>query len=91
MNDKKYPVGTKIIFIAKPSYDKTARDDDGKIGTVMYDHDVMVDIFIPGSKNNKFTSGRTPKVTWHVSWEDIKPLKNQQLLFDFAYEEGQLW
>lgn len=83
MAAKKYPIGTKVIFTAKPSYNRAARDDSGKIGTVMCDHVTMVDIFIPDSKNNEKNYGRVPKVTWHVPWDTIKPLKNQQLLFSF--------
>ena len=83
---KKYPIGTKIIFTAKLCYNEGAKDDSGKIGTVMCDHDTMVDIFIPDSKNNKYTYGRVPKVTWHVPWDTIKLVKGQQLLFDFMNE-----
>lgn len=83
MADKTYPVGTKVIFIAKPSYDRIARDDSGKTATITCINCGSISIFIPGSKNNHYTAGRNPRRTWTVPWEDIKPLKNQQLLFNF--------
>lgn len=86
MADKTYPVGTKVIFIAQPSYDRIARDDSGKTATITHIDCGSVGIFIPGSKNNQYTLERNPRRTWTVPWEDIKPIKNQQLEFSFMNE-----
>lgn len=87
MADKTYPVGTKVIFIAKPDYNRVAREDSGKIATITRTNGYSASIFILGSENNSYISGRNPKVTWAVPWGDIKPLKNQQLEFAFMSEE----
>ena len=83
----KYPIGTKVIFTAKPTYDRNAIKDSGKIAivTACKGGNNHVSIFIPDSKNNEYTSGRNPKVTWTVPFEDIKLFANQQLQFDFMY------
>lgn len=81
MDDRKYPIGTKIIY--KPnttSVNSEARKDIGKQGTVIANLGNQVKIHLPTSeKRNK---------TWQTSWKNIKPIlvKNQQLLFSFMEE-----
>lgn len=86
MTAKKYPIGTKVIFIAKPDYGRIAKDDSGKIATIVSNYDGYVDIFIPDSKNNSYISSRKPHITWCVSCDAIKLLKGKQLEFSFMYE-----
>jgi len=83
MGNKRYPVGTKIMYM--PNADNvcfTARGDIGKQGTVVKDLGYQVRIHLP-------TSSKSSK-TWRTLWKNmvLLPQKNEQLLFDFAYEEG---
>jgi len=82
---KRYPIGTKVIFTAKPFYCKEAREDSGKIGIIISSN-VRAGIFIYDSKRNDMPIVRNisgEDITWRVPWSDIKPLKNYQMLFNF--------
>lgn len=81
MAAKKYPIGTKIIFIAHAGMCHQARQDDGKKGRIIGETSAgRVKIFLPDSVKNWGT-----EYTWNTGWDDIKPIsvKGQQLLFAF--------
>lgn len=84
MATKKYPIGTKIRFIANEDMCYQAKKDDGKVGKVVGETPYgTVQIFLPDS-----VKGYNARCTWNTKWENIKPLalKNQQLLFAFMGE-----
>jgi len=82
-HSKKYPIGTKIRFISKGSYDDFF-DKTGTIVNIVHGYPV---IYLPKSKFSKQScfSTRDKPATVQCGWEDIKLLvgKNQQLLFNF--------
>lgn len=81
MATKKYPIGTKVVFMANADMCYDARQDDGKIGKIIGEGALgSAIVFLPDSVK---TYGR--KCTWFVRWENVKPIlvKNQQLLFSF--------
>ncbi len=83
---KKYPIGTKIIY--KPLdvrfTSAKALEDIGEQGTVVGEASMgNVMIFLPGSTKKKNRQG----YTWNTRWENIKPIGQQQLLFNFMYRE----
>ncbi len=83
MVDKKYPIGTRIRFIANESMCHEAKQDDGKIGVVVVGTtSYQIRIFLPDSVKSS-TGGY-----WSTGRENIKPLaiKGQQLLFSFMDE-----
>ena len=85
MDDKKYPVGTPIVFIAHKSMCTQAQQDDGKRGKIVGETSYgKVKIFLPNSVKNYGN-----EITWVTAWKNIKPLlqKNQQLLFSFMMNE----
>ena len=83
--DKKWPIGTKIRFIHRTL-------DTGKIGKIVAYHGGNPTVYLPTAekhiKYNRCSIYKGVKITWHCGWDDIEILavKNQQLLFDFAYE-----
>ena len=86
---KKYPIGTKIRFIADESCYSAALADDGKIGTVVKIKDMLVCIYLPDSKQWENTVEDAPKdITWTTKWECVEPVKEigKQLLFSFMDE-----
>ena len=84
MGNKTYPIGTRIRFIADKYMQPRAQGDDGKIGTIVKVSNSMVWVYLPESHHNY--NGK--EITWSTRWECVAPIvkKNQQLLFDFAYE-----
>jgi len=77
---KKYPIGTKVVFIANKNMCYEAQQDDGKIGKVVKDNSYgLARIFLPDS-----VKGRNAGF-WNTKWKNIKPVivKGQQLLFSF--------
>ena len=85
VKDKEYLIGSKVIFTAKPDYCKMAKDDSGKIATVVKVMSSWIEIFIPDSENNIPDRNHT----WIVRKDDIRPLilPGSQLLFEFWYEQ----
>jgi len=88
MNDKKYPIGTKIRFLYK-------RVDTNKIGTIVaitpWGNPV---IFLPTAQKHisdgyYFTLDDGTKYSWQCKWREIEKVveKNQQLYFDSIYEQ----
>lgn len=79
MNDKIYPIGTKIKFISHKEMCLQAQQDDGKIGEIISKTSYSVRIFLPDSVKGHNCG------FWNTEWKNIKPLiqKNQQLLFSF--------
>lgn len=82
MESKKYPIGTKVVFIANESMCYQARQDDGKIGEVIGEVFGNVRIFLSDSVKGHGCG------YWNTEWKNIKPLvvKGQQLLFAFMEE-----
>jgi len=88
MNDKKYPIGTKIRFLYKEA-------DTNKIGTIVaissWGNPV---IFLPTAEKH-ISGGNYPKLrngtkySWKCTWYEIEKVaeKNQQLYFDSIYEQ----
>lgn len=82
-HSNKYHKGQTVIFIAKSSYGEMARDDSGKIATIVECFESnYYDIFIQGSQNNEF--GRKD-VTWHIPEETLRQCEGQ-LLFAFMQD-----
>ncbi len=85
---KKYPIGTKIRFIANNGMCSQARQDDGKVGVVtgetLYGN---AEIYLLDSVKE---SGYDKEHTWNTGWENIKPLivKGQQLEFEFMSQNA---
>jgi len=83
MNDKKYPIGTKIRFLH--------HFDFGKIGTIVgLRSNGKPIIFLPTADKHSIdnyypTLSDGTKFTWKCSWHEIEPLKNVQLLFSFMH------
>lgn len=91
MATKKYPVGTKIKFIGHDGMANRAKSDIGKCGIIVAIPNDRVDeviILLKKSEKPSFTY-HGKEATWKTLWVGIVPIaiKNQQLLFDFAYEE----
>lgn len=90
MEAKKYPIGTRVRYVeSDPTH--AASKDIGKIGKIVgyHEHDWPI-IFLPKSEHISRYSESSKLASWATGWESIEILsqKNQQLLFDFAYEEG---
>ena len=81
---KKYPIGTKIKFLS----DGSDKDKTGEIVAIQHD---MPIIFLPKGDNNvrlnnvRLIDGLT--VTWLCGWDEIKPIRQGQLMFDFMNNE----
>jgi len=87
MDDKKYPVGTRIMYYPPRSHSMgSVRDDRGRIGTIVgisrHNHPL---IYLPESKNISIYSTEQVPATWQTHWSYLKILsqKNQQLEFSF--------
>jgi hypothetical protein len=83
MADKeKYPIGTRVIFIANKNMCYEAKQDDGKIGKIVGESAFTgnAQVFIPDSAKSY---GKHK--TWYTNWANIKPLriKGEQLEFEF--------
>ena len=81
MATKKYPIGTKVVFIANADMCYEARQDGGKIGKIVGEGAIdSAVVYLPDSVKNW---GRHK--TWYTNWKNVKPLvkKNEQLLFAF--------
>lgn len=85
MNDRKYPIGTKIKFL-------NSKLDTGKVGTIVgyWESSTKPAVYLPtADKHTK--EGRYPilpngiRFTWKCGWDEIELLKNVQLLFNFMY------
>ena len=81
MATKRYPIGTKIRFIATPSMSFSARQDNGKTGVVVDATLNRVCIFLPKSCNNDSDS----PISWNTTWEHIEkmPTEGEQLYFTY--------
>ena len=80
---EKYPIGTKIKFIASEKSCFTAKQDDGKEGEVVNYMGGLIGIYLPKSGNNsRFHNKQT---TWLTRARNLQilPQKNQQLEFNF--------
>ena len=76
----KYPVGTKVRFLY------TAQDT-GKIGTIVgFRSGGQPVIFLPTSKSIRRSLFKGVEFTWRCEWNQIEPIGQQQLLFEFMNE-----
>ena len=83
-NNKTYPIGTKIVFIAHKGMCSAALQDDGKKGEVIGETSYGEAIILLYSSAKNYGK----KGEWNTSWSNIKPVikKNQQLLFSFMVD-----
>ena len=82
MTAKKYPIGTKIKFVANESMCYLAKQDNGKTGEIIGETSCgNAKIFLINSVKKNSSS----EYTWNTGWENIEPVivKGQQLMFDF--------
>jgi len=81
MSSKTYPIGTLIKFLG--NYE----DCNGKVGRVVGIVQGAPLIYLPESQCVSCFSTKERPATVQCNWFSITPvvLKNQQLLFDFAY------
>ena len=84
---KKYPIGTNVRYIGSEFARKRGGCDIGMRGKIVgYVCDYPL-IFLPDSAHISGFSTHQVPVTWQVGWDSLEMLaKNEQLLFDFAYE-----
>ena len=78
----KLPIGTKIRFTENCKMHSKAKQDVGKIGTIVSEIDSgFVKIYIPDSVNNDTLSN----FSWITEWENCVPINQsgKQLLFPF--------
>jgi len=81
MGIKKYPRGTKVVFIANEDMCHEAQQDDGKIGQIVGESVLgNAIVYLPDSAKSY---GKHK--TWYTDWANVKPvmIKGQQLLFAF--------
>ncbi len=94
MDDKKYPIGTLIVFKPIGIKREVVLKDYGKVGKLVgivpkysnrrgYNRLLIV---LKGSTHVSNMSSSRLFVTWCTTWRNLELAKNQQLLFDFAYE-----
>ncbi len=86
--NKKYPIGTKIIYKPTSSVCCTALQDIDKQGRIVGYGFNKVEIHLPGSRNNFHPSKGEKEITWRCRWEHIQLVKNQQLEFAFMSATG---
>lgn len=81
----KYPIGTRIKFIASERSCLAAKRDDGKEGEVVEHLMGLIGIYLPESGNNKRRQRGKKQTTWLTNAKSLQilPPKGQQLLFDF--------
>lgn len=80
---KKFPIGTKIRFIASERSCIPAKRDDGRTGEVVEHVIDLIGIHLPGSNNNYRSQAK--ETTWLTKARNLRILsrKNQQLTFAF--------
>lgn len=78
---KKYPIGTRIRFL-------WPNKDTNKVGNLVAYRDGDPVIYLPDGECQHRTMDGVP-FTWMCSWKQIELAytKNEQLLFEFMYEE----
>lgn len=88
--EKKYPIGTKVKYVGCSTQNSEIAKDVGKVGKVVGYHWHNPIIFLSESKHMSCYSTEQTPASWETGWCALKilPQKNQQLLFDFAYEKG---
>ena len=84
MIKQKYPIGTKIRFLYKG-------EDTNKVGVLVAIEMSRPYIYLPTAdkhiKRNHHPILRDgTKYTWGCGWNEIEPLKKQQLMFSFMYD-----
>lgn len=87
MDDKKYPIGTKIKYTSMPSIYYEGEVFTGLTGTIVGIVRGYPLIYLPKALSVSEYSTKERPATIQTSWNRIEKLaqKNEQLLFDFAY------
>lgn len=79
----KYRVGQRIIYIGHSNCCSMAKEDIGKVATII-DIGGRIGIYIKDSKNN-WCMDNDSTITWRVQRGSIKPIPGQ-MLFEFMYD-----
>lgn len=86
----KFHIGQKVRLDAarllRYCYGYPCCDDIGKVGTIINITHSQLYVYFPTSKHSIGSLYRGMRFTWNGSTEYFLPIENEQLLFDFMYD-----